>query len=592
MFDFFERGNLQSCPYGCCESNGLDGYLLDCLLSGKGSDVKIEAFNQVYHLHRLPLQRCKFFDNMLQWDNDDNKDNNNDKIFQFEAVYDNQRSFELCILYLYGTPLWHLQYEQPFEMIFMAQYLLIDEIVCTLTNFIINKMEMGNLSENLEYASKFNCGSASIRIIENGKGIMCTEGWQAGIEAWDNIPIDLICQVVTEDYFYVPNEWDRCMFIIMLIERRIDDENIEPLKKVLNENILYYNMSPAQLQILEELLDVNQNPYIDYQILHSALWKSVQLESKIKIADSNSKILIPTVNSIASPSKGLLKSEKWWSIPLHDKTFSGLPQSMKEFIENTNTFSNLKEWTKIPPFRFGITIENVSDLPVDSRVYSKTFWYAGSFWDVYFQKSYLDDRKMYQVGVYLHRANGIHKKDLKYLPPVITSKYLSTEPIISCITGFNNSRYNSKLTDLNIDKQNSHPNYSKKIKLNRISKEPSIYKNSNSRVSISSKNDLTMEMESITNEVQDLTIESSSNISNLLHIYNDYRKDIQVYFSMFTPARNNRPQITGFFSVADTFTKSQSWGWKSTNMCNFEPDGTFVDGEPKDLKFMIVLGEL
>ena len=58
--------------------------------------------------------------------------------------------------------------------------------------------------------------------------------------------------------------------------------------------------------------------------------------------------------------------------------------------------------TKYPPFRFSVKFDDVTKLKVEKRVYSQTYWYAGSYWNIYIQK--VQHKKGHQLGVYLHRG--------------------------------------------------------------------------------------------------------------------------------------------------------------------------------------------
>ena len=60
------------------------------------------------------------------------------------------------------------------------------------------------------------------------------------------------------------------------------------------------------------------------------------------------------------------------------------------------------QYTHFPPFRFSAEFPNPRSLKDKKRIYSKTFWYAGSMWNVYIQR--IANSKNQQMGIYLHRA--------------------------------------------------------------------------------------------------------------------------------------------------------------------------------------------
>ena len=677
--------NNSTCPYGCCTTPYISNYLfVNGLLKGEHYDVIIEAFGKKYKLHKLFLDKSPYFKSLFSWSkstlnnninglnsDDETEDEEEDlksdyrKVYRLQfdmdentedMIYTKRKSFELAISRLYGVANLVEEYKISYNMIEIGQYLAIPEIVCTATDFIVKNMDINNLAENLRFAITSNYGSASQRIIENGKGILCSNGWENGPEKWDRIPTTVISEVVGEDYFFVPTEWDRCIFIIKLIERRQEQlksskkntsiyDDVEPIKKVLNAKVHYCNISPLQLQELEEMNDINGNPYIEPQVLHSALWQTVQLETLV----SRSQDLLHLDSLILSPQPPS-NNTKWFKVPTKDETLSGLPKELDELLDQSlsktlhnqlnaddakstqaddltnsnNNLLNMKKasevlynWTKINPFRFSVSFANVSELSTDKRVYGKTFWYAGSYWNLYLQKSHITSKNSYQIGVYLHRAhNGISNSqsksgminsdvfadniNYKSMPKKYPRKdSLSSFPTTTTTTSIPYNRTNTQL-DSSIDN----------LEMNMIDLSisddmlsPSITNSPQQRLSHSSPNLDIPNLSSLRTRSRSPSKSPNkyksahqdrryNNNSNSIMHYEDERSAIKVYFIIFTPSRRSKPTITSFLSVPNDFSKSQSWGWKSNNMCVFNEDGTFATGQDPNLKFMILLGNI
>lgn len=637
--------DLSTCPYGCCSTPSLPEYLFtNALIKGDHYDVVIKAFGKKYKLHRLLLDRSAYFNSLFSWSSNtkvsrssrdqlssevlysgkpcdldsSDSESESEENSSYRKVYDlafdadsdpssssflnRKKSFELAISRLYGASNLKEEFKIPYEMIEMGQYLAIPDIVCASTDFIVRHMDMYNLAENLRFAINSDFGSASQRIIENGKGILCSNGWEFGPAAWDGIPTSIIAQTVGEDYFFVPTEWDRCIFIIKLIERRlesasstINDENesVLPLRKVLNEKIHYCHLPPDKLQELEDFKDINGENYIEPHVLHTALWQAVRLETMVTRAVNK-----PDLDSIEISSTAPSKDQKWFRIPTKDETLSGLPKELDYLLRQSlsttinhgidnenkgtqgqklsiNGSERVYNWTKIPPFRFSISFANVSELVTGERLYGKTFWYAGSYWNLYLQKSYILSKSNYQIGVYLHRAHsGSTNSNTK-------SGLLNPEIYL------NNVNYTS-----------SPKRYSRR---NRETSATSASTTLNNNLSPASgpesiMNNLETNMEDLSLSGERSTGDSSSPLkksrSQSIINYEDHRNAIKVYFIIFTPSRRSAPTITSFLSVPNDFSKSQSWGWKSNNMCVFKEDGTFADGQEPNLKFMILLGNV
>lgn len=662
--------NTTTCPYGCCNTPSIPEYLfLNGLVKGEHYDVIIKAFGKKYKLHKLFLDRSPYFKSLFSWsknmkfsnsnsnsdadsensDSDADSESHNKSDSDYRKVYDlsldedttstgfqtslaiRQKSFELAISRLYGAVNLKEEYKIPYNMIEIGQYLAIPDIVCTATDYIVKNMDMSNLAENLRFATTCDYGSASQRIIENGKGILCSNGWECGPDAWDGIPTSIAAEVLGEDYFFVPTEWDRCIFIIKLIEKWLeqnmsvydeDIEDIKPLKRVLNEKIHYCHMPPDQLQELEELIDINGESYIEPHILHSALWQAVQLETLISRAEDS-----PNLGHIVTSPIPPSSNPKWFKIPVKDETLSGLPKELDILLsesfsttaisqlnsndskttqgedENSITTSNLNTdkmfvWTKIPPFRFSISFANVSELSTDKRVYGKTFWYAGSYWNLYLQKTHIPSKNSYQVGVYLHRAHNessnsssksglvnpdIYTDNINYR--TFPKKYFKKEKSFSYQTLPIERDTKARNEDLNTRQNDSMVD---SLGMNMLDLSIS---DDNKNRSLPSFFDRKPKTNKRTLNNLSYTIDSNRNSTTVAN-YEDQRNAVKVYFVIFTPSRRSIPTITSFLSVPNDFSKSQSWGWKSNNMCVFNEDGTFAEGQDSNLKFMILLGNV
>lgn len=632
--------DISTCPYGCCNTPSIPEYLfINGLVKGNHYDVIIKAFGKKYKLHKIFLERSLYFESLFSWSdgikskskglNIDNEVSDSDsdsginselesvsnfndyrKVYElsFEHLDDStistqKKSFELAISRLYGAINLKEEFKIPYNMIEMGQYLAISDIVCSSTDYIIRNMNMSNIAENLSFALNSDFGSASQRIIENGKGILSSNGWEKGPESWDGIPTSIMAEIVGENYFFVPTEWDRCIFIIKLIERilenraKTDDtsenDDILPLKKVLNEKIYYCHMPPHQLQQLESLQDINEEYYIAPQVLHTALWQSVQLETVVTRSRD-----VPNLDNVLISENAPSNTNQWFKVPSKDETLSGLPKELDllvdqslsttlpnktdmgaskitqdepTFIDN-NGDKKLYNWTKIPPFRFSISFANVSELATDKRVYGKTFWYAGSYWNLYLQKSFIASKNSYQVGVYLHRAhNGLSNSATK------------------------NGLINSDVFSNNVNYQSLPKIY----QTNKTDFDAKSWVGLQSLVTNDSPIDkLNMELcdlslsEEIASNSKAHNVHNNNSRNDSVIRYEDQRTSIKVYFVIFTPSRRSAPTITSFLSIPNQFSKSQSWGWKSNNMCVFNDDGTFAEGQDPNLKFMILLGNV
>lgn len=572
--------DTETCAYGCCERESLSDFILKRgFFEGACSDITIRAFNQDYHLHKLILDRSGYFSSLFNGPWNDPSNTTHELIFEDD---DNitQESFELAIARLYGAIKPKAELQHTLSMVAIGQYLHIPEVVCNATDNIVNSLDFNNIARFTSFAVLNNYGKASDRIIDSAKGLLCSDGWQNGVERWDGIPVSVIAYVAGRDAFFVPSEWERALFIMKLIERRqlsikssssgsvseIDEEeDIDPLIHALNTKVHYCHLSAEQLHKLENYLDANGKPHIEASVLRNALWLSVSLHKKVATVGKKSNELGLVLTSETPPN-----NENTWFIPTKDETLYGTPQQLEDSVRDhhhirddmpsgkttENAGEAIYKVTKVPPFRFSIAFSQVSELEAEKRVYAKTLWYAGSYWNLYIQK--IRHRKGYQMGVYIHRASN-------------------SSPSRSALLNrdvFKNSTYTQ-------DNDSSLSNIISDVNNLIIQDDPDLPNESMSSFSKS-------ELNAAPDEEEDEEEVEDSDASFLS--YEDNRIKTSVYYVIYTPSRKVKTSLTCFISTPDLFNRSQSWGWKSNSMCSFNDDGTLAEGQDKLLKFMVVLG--
>lgn len=549
-----------SCPFGCCEGFSLVEHIIkEGLLKGSCSDISIRAFGREYRLHKLILSQSGYFHSLLTgpW-----SDNQGVHELHFDDSFITREAFDMAISVLYGTP--SSSSVDSLNIIAIAQYLDIPQVVCSATDAVIQGMSLEDMPRVSTFALQNNYGRASERILDCARGVLCSSGWQAGVKAWDGIPWALVASVVGADCFFVPNEWERALFIIKLIERRRhrmeDEDEVDPVVEVLNTRVYYCHLTAEQLHKLEEMKDHDGECYVDPMVLRNALWQSVQLHKRVAQTDKKSPELGLALNADTPPD-----GQTSWFVPTKDETLYGTPEVLSTSIrehhrssdaipQGKTTEKHTQEGvaivkpgehyrvTRIPPFRFCIAFSGVSELEADKRVYAKTLWYAGSYWNLYIQK--IRHRKGFQMGVYIHRASscapsrsGLLNRDV--LDPLMLSDVL-------------------EIDDLTVN-------------LSNIAVSESISPSSSTEVS----------------RYNDTETEATD--GSFLS-YEDDRSKTSVYYIIYTPSRKVPSSLTCFISTPDLFNKSQSWGWKSNSMCAFNEDGTLAEGQDSLLKFMVVLG--
>ncbi|KDN50385.1 hypothetical protein K437DRAFT_255092 [Tilletiaria anomala UBC 951] len=212
-------------------------------------------------------------------------------------------------------------------------------------------------------------------------------------------------------------------------------------------------------------------------------------------------------------------------------------------------------WLPFEPMRIGVDFWGVDKLAERNRLYSPTFFYAGSLWNLYVQT--MRKPKGIQLGIYLHRQNPADA-----LPPA------SAEP--SEAAGASSStRVNAPSLDqllnesLNLAPAGLHSDtiggstprgprvstYGSSLNPGGAAQQP---------------------------DEQPPTVPATMPAMP----YRDPRKGIRAFFSIHCPSPFGNA-LTRFSSGPDQFTLSQSWGWKSSSLL-----GTvyLADGHIEDVR--------
>ncbi|KAA8904892.1 hypothetical protein FN846DRAFT_18857 [Sphaerosporella brunnea] len=379
-----------------------------------------------------------------------------------------------------------------------------------------------------------------------------------------------------------------------------DDADIKPLRDLLETGIFYIHMSFEELQKVAEDTDILGRPTVSVNTIREALWQQTILRQRVLNAPNDSPELGITKTEYVfskSPRKGKspsrsptpgqnsrlgimtpghsqvdlfdimrTKQGRRYYIPTEDSSTTvigdcppaelpphqnsanrgnhrGLPPNTDdkltaEIEEKETEAGEELRYSEFPPFRFSAEFKNIRCLKERKRVYSKTVFYAGSYWNIYIQK--VKSTKNLQLGVYLHRA-----KDREG-----SAAGRDSEQLVGIINANQKSEAEDGETTL-LD-----PDVTMST---TISSRPS--------------------------PAPEITVPA-------LGHYVDSRPMIQTYFKIFSPSRKGK-MLSMFSSRPDSFNFSQSWGWKSSSLI-LDEGILSGDGSDKDsrLRFMVVLGNV
>ncbi|RXK42475.1 hypothetical protein M231_00029 [Tremella mesenterica] len=231
---------------------------------------------------------------------------------------------------------------------------------------------------------------------------------------------------------------------------------------------------------------------------------------------------VPDLGPDLDPTSPFPTTTKKRPVPQGEKTFFGLSTSSKTAMGialSTRDPSSLTEdtrWTRVEPFRFSVEFWGAENLVERERLYSATHFYAGSWFNVYVQTIKKKDKGA-QLGIYLHRQNPDET-----FPPV------SAPP------------------DQNEKKKNVEMSVTSRVK--NVTEGGLLRTLSTSPVGVGSPP---------TSPRQEMVVE------RLKEGYRDTRQITKAYFSISCASALGTALIR-FSSAPDSFTLSQSWGWKSS----------------------------
>lgn len=200
-------------------------------------------------------------------------------------------------------------------------------------------------------------------------------------------------------------------------------------------------------------------------------------------------------------------------------------------------------WSTYPPYRFSVEFWDVDHLKEKSRLHSQTIWYAGSLFNVYVQL--VRKKGQVQLGIYLHRQSHV---DPIPAPSVPRQPLPSQDRSFEALQPRPQNRQSLPPTVSPL--QNPYPanhsfSYSATPAIRRTSSTPS------PPSPPSSPNN------------SYLGFIPQSNAAS--HPYRDQRSAVTAYFAISCASATGSSQ-TRFSSSPDTFSVSQSWGWKSSSL--------------------------
>lgn len=318
------------------------------LLEGRHSDITIIAFGQRYPLHRLILDRAPFFTTALSepWLESRSKEV---KLHPEEIDSSiTQASFELAIRKLYGVDISKELDAEAIGLFATGCWLEMQDLIDSAIESILRQMAPETLAYLIRLVTSNYYGRSGDRILESAKAMLSRNGWEMPLKYWDDMPGDIVRELVGSDGFFVDSEWDRWVLSKRLLDRRLRQAaveaglvqrgqrpipqapnslrlmavrfdgvyrqnalttahsssdaqadwlalytlpDIERILVLLDEGIHYIHMEYEQLEFIRNARDVFGLPVMPERVISNALWQQLALRQRVLNTDESAQEL-------------------------------------------------------------------------------------------------------------------------------------------------------------------------------------------------------------------------------------------------------------------------------------------------------------
>jgi len=312
------------------------------LLEGKHSDIAVIAFGHRYNLHRLILDRAAFFTTALSgpWIESQARE----IVLHPEEIDPTitQKSFELALKRLYGCDIRAEEDAEAVGLFATGCWLEMPDLVDAAVESILRQMDASTLAPLIRLVTHNYYGRAGERVLASAKAMLCRDGWEMPVRYWDEVPGEVVREIVGGDGFYVPGEWERWGLAKRLLDRRLrqkavehglaaasvrgsipqapellrrqslrtlharsasiesagsmgedvwtsiyTDPDIEPLLVLMDHGIHYVHLDFERLQYIRQAKDVFGLSILPEHVITNSLWQQMELRQRVVNAREN-----------------------------------------------------------------------------------------------------------------------------------------------------------------------------------------------------------------------------------------------------------------------------------------------------------------
>ncbi|KAI9207185.1 uncharacterized protein BJ171DRAFT_456417 [Polychytrium aggregatum] len=402
--------------------------------NSKFSDVTIEALGMKYQLHRIILVQNSFFAGMLDgsWAESDKRTIN----LTFDDPHITLEGVNAVFARIYGQFEVRLHPKNVFSIMAAASYFNDSDLLDICTTYIIDSITKETVVDSIGFIVASYYGINSDAIIEAIFTFLCREGFADLKEVFAQLPLSWFERIVASDCFCVPSEYERYCFIRDVIELRqkrsdrtktghrplsladsaldlsslslassdssetsgstsASDGSEGESEETTFRDMLSYGVVYSHMRF-DQLLQIRGDGFAPAHVLEKAFWTQQEFRCLIEGSAEHITTLgiqydvdVSKDTSDPSPSEVLIPSGD--TDKIDEKQVSGVLEG--------SIYAHSR--VRFPPFRFSLEAADENRIHRGDRVYSKTQFYAGSYWIVYIQK--LVAQGSSKLGIYLQR---------------------------------------------------------------------------------------------------------------------------------------------------------------------------------------------
>ena len=256
-----------------------------------------------------------------------------------------QAAFELAIRKIYGVDISKEIDTEAIGLFATGCWLEMQDLIDSAIESILRQMAPDTLAPLIRLVTANYYGRSGERILESAKAMLSRNGWEMPLKNWDDMPGDIIRELVGSDGFFVDSEWDRWVLAKRLLDRRLrqvaveaglikrgqkpipkapqsmrfmavrfdgvyrqnaltatqafasdvqaqwltvyTNPDVERLLVLLDEGIHYIHMEYEQLEFIRTARDVFGLPVMPERVISNALWQQLALRQKVLNADES-----------------------------------------------------------------------------------------------------------------------------------------------------------------------------------------------------------------------------------------------------------------------------------------------------------------